>query len=462
MIGRRDLLRTACGLAAAAALAALAAGQVPAPTPAPTPAPPAAEPPPAPGLYAGAPSCASSNCHGSTRPRKVFDVLQNEYYTWYKGGDPHYQRAYRDLFSERSRAIARNLRLPGAAAEAPLCLNCHAMVVPKAKQANRLDVEDGISCEGCHGPSSGWKNGHAEAGWSHEQSVAAGMTDLRSLDVRSRLCLSCHLGSAGKSVDHDLIAAGHPVLHFELDNFSEDMPAHWMPFRDKQHKEGLRDTHGVRAWAVGQAAAFRDSLDQLARTARSQHWPEFSQLNCESCHHSLTEQRYKTLHYADRPGLPRWSPTRWVVLRQLVAAVSPDALPSLDADVALLAQQLARLGTPRSEVAETAERLSGSLGGVVSRLDAASWDAPQAKRLLLAIAEDEDSLAADRSSAEQGYYALQSLVAQLQKADPRRVRAGLSGTLERMDKDFKDSYAWDPVHFREQLAEIKRQAQGLP
>lgn len=421
-------------------------------------------PPPAPGLYAGAPSCASSNCHGSTRPRKVFDVLQNEYYTWYKGGDPHYQRAYRDLFGERSRTIVRNLRLPGAAAEAPLCLNCHAMVVPKARQANRLDVEDGISCEGCHGPSSGWKNSHAEAGWSHEQSVAAGMNDLRNLDVRSRLCLSCHLGSAGKSVDHNLIAAGHPVLHFELDNFSEDMPAHWMPFRDKQHKEGLRDTHGARAWAVGQAAAFRDGLDLLASRARSQRWPEFSEMNCESCHHSLAEQRYKTLRYADRPGLPRWSPVRWVVLRQLVAAVDPDARPELDAGVARLAQQVGRLGTPPAEVAETAERLSRSLSGVIARLDAAPWDAPQVKRLLLAIADDDDSLTgAGRLAGEQGFLALHSLVAQLQKTDPRRVRSGLSGTLDSMGKQFDDdSYTWNPARFRDQLAQIKRQVQGLP
>jgi hypothetical protein len=462
MIGRRDLLRTACGLAAAAALAALAAGQTPAPTP--TPTPPAAEPPPVAGLYVGAPSCASSNCHGNTRPRIVFDVLQNEYYTWYKGGDPHYKRAYPDLFSERSRLIARNLRLPGAAAETQLCLNCHAMVVPKAKQANRLELEDGISCEGCHGPASGWKNGHTAADWTHEQSVAAGMTDLKSLDVRSRLCLSCHLGSADKSVDHDLIAAGHPVLHFELDNFSEDMPAHWKPFREKQHKEGMRDTHGVRAWAVGQAAAFRDGLDLLTRRARSQRWPEFSEMNCESCHHSLTEQRYKTLHYSDRPGLPRWSPVRWVVLRQLVATVDPDALPGLDGDVARLSQQIGHLGTPPGEVAETAERLSRSLSGVISRLDAAPWDAPQVKRLLLAIADDDDALTgAGRLAAEQGFLALHSLVAQLQQTDPRRVRSGLSGTLDSMGKQFDDdSYTWNPARFRDQLAQIKRQVQGLP
>jgi hypothetical protein len=459
MIGRRDFLRTACGLAAAAALAALAAGQ----TPAPTPAPPAAETPPAPGFYVGAPSCASSNCHGLTRPRRVFDVLQNEFFTWSKS-DYHATKAYPTLFSERSKIIARNLRLPAPAAASTLCLNCHAMVVPKDKQVNRLDLEDGISCEGCHGPASGWKEGHTAADWSHQKSVAAGMVDLRSLEVRSRLCLSCHLGNADKTVDHDLIAAGHPVLRFELDNFTESMPAHWMPFRDKQRKEGLRDSHGARAWALGQAAAFRDGLDQLARTARSQHWPEFSELNCDSCHHTLTEQRYKTLHPTDRPGLPRWSPSRWALLRLLVSTVAPDAKAGLDTDAALLSQQLARLGTPRSEVAETAERISRTVAGVIPRLDAAPWGDPQVKRLLLAVADDDDYLtAADRASAEQAFYALQSLAAQLHKTDPRRARAGLAGTLESMNNDFKDDpYSWSPSRFRDQLAQIKRQVQALP
>ncbi|HEY0511395.1 MAG TPA: multiheme c-type cytochrome [Thermoanaerobaculia bacterium] len=453
---RRDLLR-----AAACALAALAAGPAGSQTPAALP-PATVAPAPTAGLYFGAPSCASSNCHGSTRPRRVFDVLQNEHYTWYKGGDAHYDKAYRVLFDPRSEVIARNLHLAGPAAETQLCLGCHAFVVPKEKQAKRLEIEDGISCEACHGPASGWIEGHAAADWTHQQSVAAGMTDLRSLDVRSRLCLSCHLGAADKGVDHDLIAAGHPVLVFELDNYSESMPAHWMPFRDKKNKEGLRDTHGVRAWAVGQAAAFRDGLDQLARRARSQRWPEFSELSCDACHHSLAEQRWKTIRTSDRPGLPRWSPARWTVLRHLVAAVTPDARPGLDADVTRLSQQAARLGTPPAEVAATAERLSRSLTGVIPRLDAAAWDEPQVKRLLLAIADDDSPATADSAAAQQAFLALQSLVAQVQTADPRRVRAGLSGTLESMGTDFENPYAWNPARFRDQLAQVKRQVEGLP
>lgn len=454
---RRELPRAAAVFAGALGLSLAAGGQPPAPHPQASP-----EPPPTAGLYVGAPSCASSNCHGSTRPRRTFDVLQNEHYTWYKGGDPHYRTAFPVLFNERSAAIARNLRLPAAPSDTRLCLDCHAFVVPAEKQARPLEIEDGISCEACHGPGSGWIQNHTAEDWTHEQSVAAGMTDLRDLEVRSRLCLSCHLGTASKTVDHELIAAGHPVLAFELDNFSEDMPAHWMPFQDKKRKEGLRDTHGVRAWAVGQATTFRAGLDQLARRSRSQRWPEFSEMKCDSCHHSLAEQRWKTIRTPDRPGLPRWSPARWAVLRHLVALSVPDAQGPLDAGVDRLSRQVARMGTPPAEVAETAERMSRTLDGVIARLDQAAWDDAQVKRLLLAISGDGDYLAgADRDSAEQAFLALNSLVAQLHVRNPRRARAGLAGTLETLQDEFKNPYTWNASRFTSRLAQLRRQVEAL-
>ena len=53
------------------------------------------------------------------------------------------------------------------------------------------------------------------------------MNDLRDVATRAQICLRCHLGQASSDhtsrvVDHRLIAAGHPVLRFELDNYSEE------------------------------------------------------------------------------------------------------------------------------------------------------------------------------------------------------------------------------------------------
>src|SRR3954471_18828492 len=96
----------ACGLGLALALAAGVSCRPP----------PAEPPPPQAGSYMGPASCASSNCHGAVRPRRVFDVLQNEHFTWLRGGARHYT-AWRVLFNARSATIARNLGLASPAAE---------------------------------------------------------------------------------------------------------------------------------------------------------------------------------------------------------------------------------------------------------------------------------------------------------------------------------------------------------
>ena len=327
-----------------------------------------------------------------------------------------------------------------------------------------LEIEDGISCEGCHGPAGGWIREHTAQDWSHRQSVAAGMADLRDLETRSRLCLSCHLGAPGQTVDHELIAAGHPLLSFELDNYTEDMPPPTgCPSATSSGRKGLRDTHGLRAWAVGQAASFRAGLDLLARRARSPRWPEFSEMSCDSCHHSLTEQRWKTVRNPERPGLPRWSPARWAVLRHLVTAVAPDAgNPWTPASPGSRARRPASAPLP-AEVAETAEQISRALGDVIPRLDQAAWGDAEARRLLLAISEDADAFAvADPAAAEQAFLAFNSLVARLQAKNPRRVRAGLAGALETMKRELDNPYTWNPARFKSQLARLRKQAQGVP
>src|SRR5260221_646869 len=167
---------------------------------------------------------------GATQPLHAARVLQNEYYTWLNK-DRH-ATADNVLFSERSARIARNMHLQKKAYQEAACLDCHSTNVPAKLVSGHIDPEDGVQCEACHGPSSGWRAEHTMAGWTHEQSVARGMTDLRSISTRGTLCLSCHLGNAKREVDHELIASGHPILAFELDNYTETMPD-GMPGRDQ-------------------------------------------------------------------------------------------------------------------------------------------------------------------------------------------------------------------------------------
>src|SRR5437879_13453415 len=89
-----------------------------------------------------------------------------------------------------------------------------------------------------------------------------------------------------------MIAAGHPDLLFELDTFSTVMPRHRKEPREKapgvpERKDPL---YGVRDLAVGQAVPLQSALRRLADRARDQAklWPEYSELQCSACHHTVT------------------------------------------------------------------------------------------------------------------------------------------------------------------------------
>jgi len=179
--------------------------------------------PPSP-QYTGPGSCASATCHGSVSPRNENRVLQNEYSTWIVK-DKH-SKAYAALTGATGERMAAILGLKKAEA-APKCLACHALDVPASERARTFDLSEGVSCENCHGPAAAWLGPHTERDWTHQKSLALGMYDTRDLTKRSEKCLSCHLGNDEKSVDHEMIAAGHPDLFFELDTFSDVMPRHW-------------------------------------------------------------------------------------------------------------------------------------------------------------------------------------------------------------------------------------------
>jgi len=86
------------------------------------------------------------------------------------------------------------------------------------------------------------------------------MRNLRDLAVRSHTCLNCHVGTEEKSVDHQMIAAGHPDLTFELNLFSAVMPRHW-------NESDEVAWFGTKEWAVGQGMQLCDSLQTSCATS---------------------------------------------------------------------------------------------------------------------------------------------------------------------------------------------------
>lgn len=403
----------------------------------------------APGQYLGAATCANSGCHGSTQPLDATRVLQNEYYTWLNS-DRHAQ-AYNVLFDERSARIARNMRLRKRAYEERICLDCHTTNIPAQSIAGNIDLEDGVQCEVCHGPASGWRAEHTEEGWTHEQSVARGMIDLRSIPIRAHTCHRCHLGNAEKEVDHELIASGHPILAFEVDNYTESMPPHWI-----LKYEGGRDTHGVRAWAVGQVMKFRDSLTNLARHARGDEWPEFSDMSCYNCHHDLKGSQWRQVRgWPDRAGLPAWSPQHWAMLRLLIGRVSTQSRDELEPLVRDIARGVARMNDP-SGLAANADRARRIVETLVPRVENMRWSDADVRSLMTIIAGDREFiLASDVHAAEQHALALQSLNSALTRRDPRLLRGVLTKSIDALFEELKSRDDYEPARFAEKLAAVK-------
>jgi hypothetical protein len=432
-------------------LAAVSSAQQPGNPATPQPQTPApVQPPSVPDHYDGVASCANSGCHGSTQPLDASHVLQNEYYTWLSK-DRHAQ-AYNVLFSDRSARVARNMRLKGKAYQEAVCLDCHTTNVPARLVSGKVDVEDGVQCEACHGPASGWRAEHTQAGWTHEQSVARGMTDLRNLPVRASGCLSCHLGNDKKEVDHELIASGHPILAFELDNYTETMPPHWRRGRDSV----AADTHGARAFAVGQAAAFSQSLDNLARHARGEKWPEFSDMSCINCHHSLETSGWRQERgWPGRAGLPSWSPQHWAVLRLLVGRANPSARAKLDNDVEIVAVRVARMNDSNG-VLQAANEARRTIDNVIPQIAALSWRDDDVRSMMRTIASDTDFLlTADVHSAEQTALALQSLASALTRSNPRLLKSPMTEAIDALFEEVKSRERYEPSRFVQKLAALK-------
>jgi hypothetical protein len=412
-----------------------------------------------PGQYVGAASCASGNCHGSVQPRDVYAVRQDEYFIWLKQ-DRHTQ-AYNVLLTEQSVRIARNMKLRQQAHESKVCLDCHALYVPQDVQARPLDLAEGVSCEACHGPAGGWLARHTESGWTHEMSVQAGMKDLRDLSVRGQTCLSCHLGDVQKTVNHELIAAGHPDLIFELDNYSAVMPPHWNQFSEKRREQKREDLQSARVWAVGQVVAFREGMLQLVRRARSQEWPEFAEMNCYGCHHSLRDGEWRQMRgYKFKAGLPAWNPARYAVMRVLVSTFAPEQRAQLDAQVERLERHIAYLSTPQEQVATTAAGLAETMERVIPQIRQADIDNAAAARLIDAIAAEVPYLIdAEIHSVEQAIMAINALAGAMARNNPALAQGGISRTIDKLYNDVKDRERFDRAQFTRHMAELRRQIQ---
>jgi len=387
---------------------------------------------PEPSKYTGPGSCSSPSCHGGVQARGETSVLQNEYSTWVVR-DKH-AHSFINLTNPVGLRMAKIMGLPKPDA-APRCLACHALDVPVDMRARTFDLTDGVGCENCHGPASAWLGPHTTRDWKYEKSLDLGMYNTRNLVKRSEKCLTCHLGTAEKFVDHELIAAGHPDLYFELDSFMSVMPPHW---KDVDKDPWL----GVRSLGVGQAVQLREQLKRIARESQGGIWPEYAELDCFACHHSLTAAkdswRQERGYPGRRPGNPPWNLSRFVVFRHVIQEADPGASGQLNSQVDKVYALVTALGSDRKEIAAEALSASQVADGLAQKLDAMRFDQAMTLRLLKSISTDAEAIAAQgERSAEQATMAVDSLFIAYSKnehlANEAQIKTAIHGLFEQVE-----------------------------
>lgn len=402
------------------------------------------------GKYNGPGGCAASNCHGSVQPKTVTRIAQNEYSIWVVQ-DKH-ARAYNVLSNPVSTRIGKILNLDAPPNKSEKCLTCHALSVPPELRATTFSLEDGVSCENCHGPAVGWLGPHTTKDWKHEQSLKLGMYDTRDLVKRSEKCLSCHLGTADKQVDHEMIAAGHPDLTFELDSFSAVMPRHWKP-REKE------PWLNVQEWSVGQAVQLREGLNRLSRRASGPKWPEFGEMECFACHHSLTKAenswRQARGYPARTPGAVPWNAARYIVFRHVAAEVDPASGKELDAALNRVADLVAKRSNPQ-EIATASRDAANLADNIARRLQAQQFNQALTARLLQSIAADAQAIAADgERTAEQAAMALDALSLAYQKNVKTGNQQELRAAINRLFQQLENPSQYNGEKFAAQLEKVK-------
>jgi hypothetical protein len=398
--------------------------------------------------YIGPGSCAATSCHGSVKPVAGSRILQNEYSTWILQ-DKH-SRAYQALTGDVGERMARILKLGAKAEEAPKCLACHALYTTPEQRGRPFEISEGVSCESCHGPASAWLGPHTTREWPHEKSVALGMRDTRNVIHRGELCLECHLGTKEKFVDHEMIAAGHPDLYFELDSFSAVMPRHWKVPRESAPGKPVEEPAwaGVRDWATGQAVQLGASMERLAWRAKGERadkkdvWPEYAELSCFACHHSLgpAKDSWRQEHGYEgrRPGDPPWNASRYAVFRHFAKQIDSGSAQELDKQLLTVSTEMSKLNPDRTIVANAALAAAPLAQRIAERLATMQYDQAITLRMLQRITDDAENIAiSDERAAEQAAMAMDSLyIAYSKDAKPSNdaeVRPAINALFQKLE-----------------------------
>lgn len=287
----------------------------------PTPPIPAADGPGnEPAHIVGISSCAARSCHGGDEPLPA-PIVRSEYTTW-EFLDPH-TRSLEVLSNDASKKImAKFTGGTVKASEDRRCLACHAVET----HANGRVRWESVGCESCHGKASNWLDPHTlgrARKWREKYAHAAGdFVDVDELPKLAETCAGCHIGSpksefpgVPRDMNHDMIAAGHPPLHFEFAGYLAQLPEHW---NEKKHAGD--PAYFAKAWTAGQVASAKAALELLEyRTQQSHTWPELAEYACYMCHHNIRGSGDWRQKRTESPGTPAWGAWHFAALPAIIS-----------------------------------------------------------------------------------------------------------------------------------------------
>lgn len=112
------------------------------------------------------------------------DDTGNQYGKWQSMG---HAKAFELLGTEEAKAVAAKLGIEDPQTSGQ-CLKCHATAYyfTESLQSEEVALEDGVSCESCHGPGADYKKKSIME--SLEESIANGMIH----PAKEKSCTQCH------------------------------------------------------------------------------------------------------------------------------------------------------------------------------------------------------------------------------------------------------------------------------
>jgi len=137
--------------------------------------------------YVGTAGCGM--CHKTEKQGEQLKIWQ---------GSGH-ASAYETLKTEEADKIAKEKGFETKAIETEDCLKCHAVGynLDASLLGKKFKVEDGVQCEMCHGPGSGYKKKSIMK--DREKAIANGL--LVYENVAEELCITCHNAESPTYVD---------------------------------------------------------------------------------------------------------------------------------------------------------------------------------------------------------------------------------------------------------------------